>query len=60
MDAIFKILLQIWLWQQCVPVTQNIIGYHTVNVHYAILKNAPVLVYLIRRKINIQQTRVQQ
>ena len=34
-------------------------GYHTVNVHYDVVRNAPVLVYLVRRHINMQQTCVQ-
>ena len=58
MDVIFTILMQICLWQQCVPVPHNIMGYHTGNVYYAVVINSPLPVYLIRRQINMQQTRV--
>ena len=59
MDVIFTILLQIWLWQQCVPVPHKIMGYRIVNVYYAVVRNSPLLVYLIRIQIKMQQTRVQ-
>ena len=60
MDVIFTILLQICLCQQCAPVPHNIISYHTGNVYHDVVRNSPVLVYLIRRQIQMQQTRVQQ
>ena len=60
MDVIFKIMLQIWLRQKCFPVSHNIMGYHTGNVYYAVVRNSPVFVYLVRRQINMQQKRGQQ
>ena len=60
MDVIFTIMLQIGLWQKCVPVPNNIMVYHTGNVYHVVVRNAPILVYLIRRQINMQQTHVQQ
>ena len=59
MDIIFTILILIFLWQQCVCVPHNSMGYHTVNVHYSAVRNIPVLVYLIMIQINMKQTRVQ-
>ena len=45
----------------------SLISYHqpmvlrqTRNVYYTLARNAPVQVYLIRRQIHMQQTRVQQ
>ena len=55
MGVIFMILLQIWLWKKCVSIPHSIMGYHTGNVHYAVLMNALESVYLVRRQINIQQ-----
>ena len=46
--------------EKCVPVPHNIMIYHTLNVYYDFARNPPVLIYLIRRQIKIQQTRVQQ
>ena len=62
MDVIFTILIQKWLWQKCVPVPvpHKIMGYHNANVYNSVVRNAPVLVCLMRRNIYIQQTRVQQ
>ena len=60
MDVIFTILLQKFLWQKCVPVPHIIMGYHTGNVYYGVMRNAPVLVFIVRRKIEMQQTCVQQ
>ena len=59
MDVIFTILLQIWLWLKYVPVPYKIMGYHTRNVYYDIVRNARVLVYLVKRQIEMQKTRVQ-
>ena len=41
------------------PVPDNIMGYHSGNVYYTVVINSAVLVYLIRRQINMQQTNVQ-
>ena len=60
MDDIFKILLQILLLQQYLPVPHNIMVYHNGKVYYAVVRNTQVLVYLVRRQTKIQQTLVQQ
>ena len=60
MNIIFTILMQIWIQQQCFSVPHNIMGYHTGNNYYAVVRNSPILVYLVRRKIEMQQTCVQQ
>ena len=54
------VLLHIWVWQQCVLVSHNITGYHTINVHTSIVRNSEVYTYLVWRKINMKQTCVQQ
>ena len=59
MDVIFTIQPQIWLRQQCFTVPHNIMVHYTRNVYYAVVRNALILVYLIRRQINMQQTRLQ-
>ena len=48
MYVIFTILMQIWLYQQGVPVPQSIMGHHTGNAYYSVAINPPVLVYLVR------------
>ena len=49
MDVTFAVLIQIWLWQQCVLVLHNIMGNLNGNMYYAVERNAPVLVYLNKR-----------
>ena len=53
-------MMHIWLRQQFVPVPQKIMGYHTGNMYYAVVRNSLVLVYLIMRQIDMQQTCVKQ
>ena len=48
------------MWQHCVPVLHKIMGYHTVNVYYAVVRNTQLLLYLLRRQINMLETCVQQ
>ena len=60
MDVIFKMMIQIWLCQKCVPVPHNIIGYHTENVYYDVARNSLILVYLVWIQINMEKTHVQQ
>ena len=57
--SIFTIILQTCPWQQCFPVTKNTMGYHTGNVCYVVVVNVQLFSYQVRRKIEIQQTRVQ-
>ena len=52
---IFTTQQHTWLWQQCVPPLLHIMRYHTVNVCYVVVVNAPVWSYLVRRGIQIQQ-----
>ena len=59
MDIIFTILILKWLWQQCVPVPQNIMVYYSGYVYYAAVINDPVLVFLVKRQTQMQQKRVQ-
>ena len=60
MDVIFTVLMQIWIWQKYVPIPHKNMRYHTENLYYAVVINALVLLYLIGRQINMQQTRLQQ
>ena len=60
MVVIFKISLHTWPWQKCVLVPTNIIGYRTGNFRNDVMISAQVLSYLVRMKIKIQQTCVQQ
>ena len=56
MVVIFKIPLKTWPWQQCVPVPLNIMEMCVT----LFLINSQIFSYPVRRKIKIQQTRVQQ
>ena len=38
----FIVMMQICIWELCVPVSHIILGYHTGNVFYAVVRNAQV------------------
>ena len=45
--------------EKYVPIPHNIMGNHTGNVYYDVVRNDLVLLFLFKIQINIQQTRVQ-